>query len=1005
LTFIEFIINILGEKLILKTCKIRSKKTNISILIIIILLFSIINIVNYDIKPSNHVSATSNWTQNAKNNSFNGTINNITITSNDGIKLGLQHSYIFDNFVNKSKISKKENVILDTSLGEIRLLRINNTIGGNGEEFIGSLMQTTDDGYLIVGDTSSFEVNSDIWVVKTNYSGNIEWQKSYGENKEEIGNFIQSTSDGGYIIVGTTDSINVGDKDIILIKINNTGSIEWQKIYGGNDKENSYFVKQTFDSGFLIIGNTKSYGSGDYDIWLIKTDYLGNMEWNKTFGGVNADFYYSAQETSDGGYIISGITESFTIGKNDVWLIKINEFGSMEWNKTFGGIGNDYSHSCQQTTDNGYIIVGQTESFGAGKFDVWLIKTNSDGIEQWNKTFGSNKNEIGNNIQQTSDNGYIIIGQKQTIGSMKNKIWLIKTDFSGNIEWNRIFNRYTESFGREVRQTSDGGYIIGGDIWSFENDYDIWLIKTDQFGNENPNGSIFSNNLLQDKNVISIDSFEYRASIPLNSVIKIQFSQDNNRWFNSNGFQNQWDLLKDGKNSINLSSLNWTGSNFYYKLDLMSDDIQVPAIQNISVLYTKHYFNFGSFISEPFNGGENITWMALNWKYLKPIGTNVKFQIKTAKNKISLLLKNFIGPDGKTSSYYNKPKQNIWSEHNNDQWIQYMVYLSTNNNSVTPILQEVSISFNNIPKLINPLITPSKGDITQKFNFSIKYIDLDNDPPKFVKICIDEFNNSMFEKDIEDKNLLNGKEFWYETKLKAGNHTIQFFTSDGESEIYTEKMNIKVDFGPLERIEIEPKFPTLDTDGYQIFTAKGYDIENNLLTISPTWIVNGGGTVDNSGNFTAKTSGTWIISAVHNEVFGNTSLLVLPSNDNNKNDKNKSDINLSDINKTKNNETVNGENKDNKNNLFMSISIAILVVVLIMIFLILYIIIMKKQKTKSNKKEDDLTNLQYQNQNQSNNHQSPTIQQPPQYLQLQTNQNHIQNYDQRQKQNKNPPSN
>lgn len=267
--------------------------------------------------------------------------------------------------------------------------------------------------------------------------------------------------------------------------------MEWSKIFGGLEMDAGLEVQQTTDRGFIIIGSTYSYGAGKGDVWLIKTDSDGNMEWNKTFGGSEYEGGYSVQQTTDGGYIIIGTTDSYGAGESDVLLIKTDSKGSAEWSKIFGGAEMDVGHSGQQTTDGGYIIAGWTYSYGAGNSDVWLIKTDSKGNMEWSKTVGSLDSDIGLEVQQTTDNGYIIIGRTSSYGAGSHDVWLIKTDSKGNEEWNKTFGGSRLDSGNSVEQTNDGGYIITGgryppdDLYG-EKDKDVWLIKVGEAAVETP---------------------------------------------------------------------------------------------------------------------------------------------------------------------------------------------------------------------------------------------------------------------------------------------------------------------------------------------------------------------------------------------------------------------------------------------------------------------------------------------------------------------------------------
>ena len=253
------------------------------------------------------------------------------------------------------------------------------------------------------------------------------WTKTYGGGGGDYGRSVQQTIDGGYIITGLTTSFGAGSEDVWLIKTNSDGDTLWTKTFGGSGNEWGSSIQQTTDEGYIISGTTSSFGAGGFDVWLIKTNASGDTLWTKTFEGDDFDFGYSVRQTTDEGYIISGTTSSFGAGDNDVWLIKTNSDGDTLWTKTFGGSGNEWGSSIQQTTDEGYIISGTTSSFGAGGFDVWLIKTNADGDTLWTKTFGEGGVDNGYSVQQTMDEGYIISGLKTSFGSGDYDVWLIKT--------------------------------------------------------------------------------------------------------------------------------------------------------------------------------------------------------------------------------------------------------------------------------------------------------------------------------------------------------------------------------------------------------------------------------------------------------------------------------------------------------------------------------------------------------------------------------------------------
>jgi hypothetical protein len=329
--------------------------------------------------------------------------------------------------------------------------------------------------------------------------GNIddgEWNKTFGGSgyrEFDEAYYVAQTSDGGYIIAGNTKSFGAGDRDAWLIKTDSNGNEEWNRTFGGNKEDNAMSVAQTRDEGYIIGGYTNNFGAGGADIWLIKTDGDGNEEWNKTFGGKDPDLGGRRVIETNDGYVIVGITQSYGAGYKDAWLIKTDENGNEEWNRTFGGWETEYGDYVIQASDGGYVITGFTTSYGAGSWDAWLIKTDSNGNEEWNRTYGGWDIDWGYCVIQTSDGGYAITGGtiSYTPGEWED-LWLIKTDSNGNEEWVKIFGSSDGEGGNSVIQTNDGGYLIAGATYSYGSgistylgvETDAWLIKTDSNGNE-----------------------------------------------------------------------------------------------------------------------------------------------------------------------------------------------------------------------------------------------------------------------------------------------------------------------------------------------------------------------------------------------------------------------------------------------------------------------------------------------------------------------------------------
>ncbi|MBN2602751.1 MAG: hypothetical protein JXA91_01300 [Candidatus Thermoplasmatota archaeon] len=314
--------------------------------------------------------------------------------------------------------------------------------------------------------------------------GNIEWSYTYGSDLIDWGNCIYQTSDGGYIISGTyfRNAWSLWYSYVYLLKLDSNGNQEWYQQHGSYDQEFvGKCVRQTSDGGY-IIGGYKGV-TYRYDAYVEKTDSVGNVIWTNSFGLPDKfDEGHSIRSTLDG-YILTGFTQSYGRGSCDVWLIKLDTDGYELWNTTFGGLDADYGYDVELTSDGGYIIVGSTESYGTNyTTDVWLIKTDVNGNELWNITFGGSEYEEGYCVQQTSDGGFIITGCTSSTGAGNNDVWLIKTDVYGNLEWEHTYGGIDDDEGYSLQQTKDGGFFITGFYGRGESQSDLYVIKTDSKG-------------------------------------------------------------------------------------------------------------------------------------------------------------------------------------------------------------------------------------------------------------------------------------------------------------------------------------------------------------------------------------------------------------------------------------------------------------------------------------------------------------------------------------------
>jgi len=307
----------------------------------------------------------------------------------------------------------------------------------------------------------------------------VTFQKVYPTTIRQSGKDVLPTSDGGYLIAGMTTTTIVGDSDIYLIKTDYSGNILWTKTYGGSLPDYPHALIRTNDSNYFMLGFTKSYGAGGADIWLLKIDPSGTLLWSKAYGGTGDESGHEIIPTSDGNYAITGRSN------NDAYLLKINPAGNTIWTKSYGGSQYETSHSVKQCLDGGYILVGKTFSYGQGAGDIYVVKTNSTGDTTWTKTFGGIYDDEAGYVLANPDGTYTIDAQISSNNLLSGlDIYVVKIDANGNSIWTKTYGGNDKDVTHNIQPTSDHGYIIAGISRSFGwINPDMWLVKIDSVGN------------------------------------------------------------------------------------------------------------------------------------------------------------------------------------------------------------------------------------------------------------------------------------------------------------------------------------------------------------------------------------------------------------------------------------------------------------------------------------------------------------------------------------------
>ncbi len=401
-------------------------------------------------------------------------------------KPGTQHSLSRTEEVSSSKYMALMSclaslIVLFTSGSPLAQISFQRTYGGIRYDEGYSVEQTMDGGYVVAGYTRSFGAGlSDVYLVKTDSLGEVVWARTYGGSEEDEGYSVQQTLDGGYIIAGKTSSFGAGSTDVYLVKTDSLGDTSWTRTYGGSRTEVGYSVQQTLDGGYIIAGRTSSFGPGG--VFLVKTDSLGGAAWTRTYGGVRSEGY-SVEQTPDGGYVVAGYIWEVAADSHDVYLVKTDSVGNTVWTKKYGGNRTDEGHSVQRAPGGGYIVVGWTYASDSDSYDVWLLRTTPLGDTVWTRAYGGSKWELGYSVQYTLDGGYVITGYTESFSTGSYGAYLVKTDSLGDTVWTRTYGGTDGDLARCVRQTQDGGYVAVGHTGSFGAGLlDVYLVKTEGTG-------------------------------------------------------------------------------------------------------------------------------------------------------------------------------------------------------------------------------------------------------------------------------------------------------------------------------------------------------------------------------------------------------------------------------------------------------------------------------------------------------------------------------------------
>ncbi|MGB3342088.1 MAG: hypothetical protein WBB37_11470 [bacterium] len=355
------------------------------------------------------------------------------------------------------------------------------TYGGLDYDYGESVQQTFDGGYIVAGFTFSFGAGyDDVYLIKTDSLGDTLWTKTYGGSLYDAGLSILQTNDSGYIIIGGADMTGGGGSGKVYIcRTNSSGDTLWTRKYTlfGNDRGNALAECYIGSMAYVIGALAWNDITHSFDMWLLKINNDGDTIWTKTYGGSGVEDCYSVKQTSDGGYILVGLTTSYGAGGIDAYVIKTDSFGNALWSRTYGSTQDDWAQDVEECDNGGYIIVGGTNSFG-NDYQVYIVRTDANGDTLWTKTIGGDDVDTGQSIVTGQDGCAIIVGTAQLYGAGNRDVYILKIDSLGSVKWSRAYGGSQYEGACSINPTSDNGYIVCGDIRSWgAGEIDIWLLR------------------------------------------------------------------------------------------------------------------------------------------------------------------------------------------------------------------------------------------------------------------------------------------------------------------------------------------------------------------------------------------------------------------------------------------------------------------------------------------------------------------------------------------------
>jgi len=798
-----------------------------------------------------------------------GELTNLMIGDGDALVLSEAEHQVDEEFDGFDGVERYENLIETTSGSEVQHF-FRNTYGSSGAETVESCIAVSNGGYVLTGNVYTPSTLYNMLLMKIDRNGNHLWTRSFGGVRWDYGYDVLETTGGNFVIVGTTNSFGKGDDDVWLVMTDKMGIEIWNYTYDIDGNDRGLSIMQLKGGEFVICGGQQDQKSTDMLLMMVDLD--GKERWNATFGDDTEQIGRDVIQTSDGNLMVIGDSEPFN-GMESATIWKVSTTGKEVWNMTYSGSISrqwTYGYRVAELQGGDLILFGLKETMPGSGQEFLLMRTASSGKAIWTQTYTASGNTRSYSMT-VNLTGVTMAGSTYS-SSARDEAYIVRADLNGNKKWDATYGGLDTDVGVEILPSPYGLYLFGHSISWGPGSQGVFLLNlTDDGGGSR--GLYVSKNILGGIYVSGLKELLYKADIPTGTSIKIRFSLDMVHWLDNSGNQGRYVTISGGSGRVSLSNFPMVGGDLYFELTFNCNQGDGASIDSLTLKYLT-MFPDGQFVSLPFDGGEGVRWGRIWYEWGGPEGTSVSAKTRTGDTLEDLSSKPFTGPDGTEITSYGSHRP-ITPSEGGGRLLQIFLNLTTGLPSISPTVLNLNFTYDRPGEINSSSVTYDTGDIDDDLYFSLIFMDPDDDLPDVAKVEIDGTNITMLSSE-GDTITSDGKEYYYSTKLEAGSHMYRFFVEYWDVVLSTEMETMEVKAGPLRSMVIDPQEITVTADETAHFTVSGYDRMGDPADFVPTWEVEGGGTMDENGNFTADKVGTWVVKVSSGVIMAFANVTVTP---------------------------------------------------------------------------------------------------------------------------------